>query len=1180
MRKSVILSLLLLAGTGLGWAQLNRGSLAGTVADTSGAPVVGARINVLHIGTQAAQSTVSNEAGQYRLASLPVGAYSVTFEMQGFKKLVRTNVEVDAAAVVRVDAALEVGGLTESITVTAEVPKVTTDTPEVAATLGGKEMQALPLIFDGAGRTAENFAYKIMPGISGNTWRSAANGSTAFSKESLLDGATVTTYLAGHMGESHVPVESLQEFKVQTSGMSAEYGRTQGGVFNYVMRSGSNDLHGNAYQGVRNEALNANTFANNFAGRPRGKERKLSTVGSIGGPVVLPKLYNGRNKTFFWTTYERTTERLSGLGNLSNSIPVPEFYEGDFSRLLGAALPQTDALGRPVYRGAIYDPSTFRQVAGGRWVGDMFPQNRIPAARFSQVSKNINAMASKYIPDAKDPDGRYSLQRNSYGPFSSKPDANTFAWTIKGDHNLSSAHRLSGSYLYNAHPRLRGAGGMWDPTTLDGGDLATTVQQRTKAQSGRLAWDWIASPTVLNHAILSVNRMGNPSRSTRYDVDGAAKWGIKNLSSQGYPIINWGGGPVYTLANPGQSQFDYTAYNSWGFANTTSFNRGRHFMKAGYDMRGNQLNNRPGRSPSFTFAARGTAIPNESFSGTTVGYSFASYLLGVVDTASLMDPAVLGGRRRYYALFFQDDFKVNNRLTLQLGLRWEYQAPGTEVADRYASWTPDVKDPISGLGGAYAFAGSCSYCAGQRYFGVRSFRDFGPRIGFAYRLTSKTTLRGAYGILFEGDLFNGYNPTPLGKATSPQEGGTYNLNPDPVTPWVGLFNWDAGFPANRYVPPVADPSWGNTNRPGMVHPDYGRSPYIQMWNFNIQRELPWKMVLDLGYIANKGTQLRNGDLMRLNQVPASALSQYGTNLTKAVTNPQEAAAYGIAYPFPGYRGTVAGAIRQYPQLSGTNTVNVFAAPLGFSTFHSFQAILDKQFSNGLTVYANYVWAKSLTNTEGSFVNDNAGPMDYFNLRLEKAVSSDDVPHTFKGLIDYQLPFGKGKRWMAGSGWKDALAGGWGASAILNYAKGTPLGFAAPSPMPNGWNGGNRANVAAGAYLVPNFDMNKFEYSTASSPNNTYLNKSLFSAPAALTLGTSAPRLAQIRPFGIVNEDVSLYKNFTIAEKIKFQLRADFLDVFNRYQLGAPNTDVTNPLFGQITSVNGNRTVQLGARVDF
>jgi len=341
------------------------------------------------------------------------------------------------------------------------------------------------------------------------------------------------------------------------------------------------------------------------------------------------------------------------------------------------------------------------------------------------------------------------------------------------------------------------------------------------------------------------------------------------------------------------------------------------------------------------------------------------------------------------------------------------------------------------------------------------------------------------------------------------------------------------------------------------------------------------ILLDVGYVGNKTTGIKNNALARLNQLQAAALTQYGRNLTNAVTTPEQAAANGVRYPYPGYRGTVAGAIRQFPQLSGTTTFGPYGAPLGFSTYHSFQVTVDKRLAKGLTGYANYVFSKVLSNTESSFVGDNGGPLDYYNLKLEKAPATFDQPHMFKAFLQYDIPFGKGRAFS--TSWKvvDAVLGGWGISGIFNYFSGGPLGFGgASSPLPSGWNGGQRPNIAAGNMKVDNFDQGAFNFANTSAASNTYINKSLFSDPAALTLGTSAVRYGQIRGFGTKSEDFGLQKNFRVGDKFRAQVRGEFLNLFNRHVLGGINTTITNSLFGQVTSVSGNRTIQLGLRMDF
>src|SRR5262245_24485053 len=371
-----------------------------------------ANVTIKNTATGANYQTRSNDAGQYSMPNLPAGPYQITFEAASFKTLVRNGITVGATDVLRVDATLEVGAVSESVSVNATAPRLQTETPELSTSLPARELTALPLTYDYA-RKVEVFAYKISPGVYGGNWTSYINGSTAFSKESILDGASMTTYMSGE-ASAHTPsIEALQEVAIQTSSMSAEFGRTQTGIFNYVFKSGSNDIHGSAFGSLRNEAFNANTFANNFRGVKRPRDREQDYAFSFGGPVYIPAVYNGRNRTFFYTALEPYRYRNFGFRAPDRTVPVPEFYDGDFNRLLGPDTGQVDALGRPVLRGAIYDPATFAQIPSGRWIGDPFPGNRIPVSRISQVAQRLNAIAKQYyLPTVPESASLTGLSRN------------------------------------------------------------------------------------------------------------------------------------------------------------------------------------------------------------------------------------------------------------------------------------------------------------------------------------------------------------------------------------------------------------------------------------------------------------------------------------------------------------------------------------------------------------------------------------------------------------------------------------------------------------------------------------------------------------------------------------------------------------------------------------------------
>lgn len=879
------------------------------------------------------------------------------------------------------------------------------------------------------------------------------------------------------------------------------------------------------------------------------------------------------------------------MGSPTITLPIPDFLQGDFSRLLGAATGQQDALGRPVLKGAIYDPATFTQTASGAWIGDQFPGNKIPTQRFSQVSQRANKILQQYyMPTMKGPDGLIPLVNNAAPPASQQPLFDYYMFSTKIDQIINDKHRISGSYSYAARPReLITLTRVWDQSQtaagMSGGPLAQSRFQRVKTDLARLADDYTISPRVLNFFSIYYNRQVNPSLGTSAGIDGAKQLGITGLSTFGYPTLDWTAGPFVPLSIAGYTAKSFIANVGYGLLETVSFSSGRHFMKAGFDYRRNMLNYEPTQGGGLVFSPLGTSIPTASFSGTQTGYAFASYLLGIVNSGSLSDPIPEGDRRRYFGAFFQDDFKLSKALTLNFGLRWEFQPPMQEVANRFSSWNPNKIDPLSGLKGAYDFAGNCNVCAGQSYFGRNDFKDWGPRLGFAWQPRKGWAVRGAYGIFYEGNLQDGYYGTPFLQATSVAWGGTWPLSQDAVTPWKGIFNWDNGFPTNRYQPAAYNVSWGNSNRPGTIDPNYGRIGYIQEWNFSIQREVLRNLLVEVGYVGNKGTALRNGDLAVINQLSPAVLSQFGSRLNNTVRSAADAAANGIPYPYAGFSGTVAGALRPFPQVQGTQTVMNYGAPLGFSTYNALQLVVNRQLLSGLSLYANYVWSKSLTNTLSSMPNydggNNIGPLDYYNLKLEKATSLFDIPQAFKAYVNYELPFGRGRGFLATSNrMVKAVAGGWSISAVLNYLRGTPLGpFTGSCPI-SSWNGAAcRANVAAGN-LQASFDPSNFNFANLSSPANTYLNKSLFSNPASLTLGNSAPAYTQARAWPTLNEDFSLLKNVKLSERLRLQLRGDFLNAFNRQTFGGINTNVTNPNFGQVTSVSGNRQIQIGARLDF
>ena len=546
----------------------DRGTFVGTVVDPTGAAVPNVKVGIVPISTNLTSGHGHQRVGQYRVPNLPVGAYKITFEAAGFKTAVRDGVTLGVTDVLRIDARLELGSTSESMTVTGEAPILQTETPEVGTLLDTKQVIDLPLGFSG-GRYAENFAYKLTAGVGGDNWTAHINGAPSFSKEVVLDGASASIYISGHMGESSPSMEAIQEFKVQTSGMSAEYTRTSGGVFNFVLKSGQNAYHGSGMLELHNESFDANTFANNFYGRPRLRDRRNDWALSLGGPVGIPKLKTFKDKWFFYAAYEKYKESYAGGGSPTTTVPVPEWWNGDLSRYLTNESLGTDALGNTVYRGAIYDPNT-NQIVNGTLVRQMFPGNIIPKSRISAVSQNLaKIMQEHYLPQVKGPDGQYALINNAFFPIANQAGFDQTQFSTKSDYMITSKHRLSGSFVFVDRPRtLLDQGGVWDFSDPNGGPLSRARLQWVTSHYVRLAEDWTISPTVLNHALVGYGRQINPSTSKHVGENGAQALGIKGIADFNYPEITGLGGDRVGLPTLGYQANDIGAATAYEFIDT------------------------------------------------------------------------------------------------------------------------------------------------------------------------------------------------------------------------------------------------------------------------------------------------------------------------------------------------------------------------------------------------------------------------------------------------------------------------------------------------------------------------------------------------------------------------------------------------------------------------------------
>ncbi|MFN3325173.1 MAG: TonB-dependent receptor domain-containing protein [Bryobacteraceae bacterium] len=1186
MRLRILLCFILLGSFSL-FAQQDRGTLTGTVSDPAGAVVASVKVTITNTATNATYETATNNAGQFTMPNLPVGPYRIQYEAAGFRQLVRDGINLGIAQVIRADAVLQLGSTTESIEVTAEVPLLQTDTPEVGTSLDNRRVVDMPLGFSG-GRYAENFAYRLTPGVAGNNWTSRINGSPAFAKEVVLDGASATIYIGGHMGESSPSMEALEEFRVQTSGMSAEFGRTGGGIFNFVMKSGTNQVHGSAMGQIHNEWMDANTFANNYFGRPRQLDRRHNYAFSGGGPLYIPKVYDGRNKTFFYLSYERYNEAYAGGGSPTVTAPLPEFWNGDLSRLLTNERIGTDALGRPVLRGTIYDPRTTRFV-DGQLVRDPFPNNQIPASMISNVARNLgNIFTRHYNPTVTDGTGQIALLNNAFFPIANQAGFTQDQLSVKMDQQVSSAHRINGSYVWVDRPRyLLDQGGVWDFNDRFGGPLSRLRLQQVESWYGRMAWNWVASPTIMNHMQLGFNRQRNPSTSVHTGINGVEALGLRGYDrTYNFPQISFGNNDRVNFPLLGYQANNLLAAQNFQFINTLSWIKNRHSMRMGIDWRRSYMRSRDNAGPgAINFSQAQTGLPG--FNQT--GHGFASMLLGDVASSSVLIDTPTGSRYLSMAMFFQDDFRVSRTLTLNLGVRWDYQPLPVEHYNRYPNWNPTLVDPLWGFPGAMEYASES-----RRNFADSSRRHFSPRFGFAWQAADKLAIRGAYGIFFHGRSPNGWSGNPWGNKIGFQSINQVNS----PTGYGPAFNWDNGYPgvvqAIAPTPSLAAPpvnAWGPVN----WDPAGGRVGYTQQWNFNIQRELPGNLVFDIGYVGSKSTATQANELRQLNQLDPRHLA-IGDPLAVWINNdasvPAAIRAAGGRYPYGDLGEWIPAwqTLAPFPHLIYWSNIYSAFSPLGFGTYHALQVQVNKRFSSGLQFLSNYTFSRTMDNLDSAFGDTwgmNAGrPMNYYDLSLDKSVSQSDRTHWIKIGGSYDLPLGRGRRF--GNDLHRAAnfaVGGWTIQYIGNYSSGEPVGFTG-TPTAAGNFQTQRAMLVnpEGRPLSLNWNRSNLDFSRISTPGHgahRYFDTSLLRNPDRFERGTSAFRYSQLRMPWYYGTDFSLQKNFFPAEGVRIQFRVESLNALNMRRINGVNTSAASPLFGQVTSIsNDRRQFQFGIRADW
>ena len=1159
-----LLAQLLMAG--FLWAQSDRGSITGTVTDPTGAVVPGVQVTATNTDTAVQTNATTNDVGLYRILNLPVGQYSVLFVKEGFQKIERTGITLTISQVAEINVTLNVGAVTQTVEVKAEAPVLQSQTNDTGSTMTLQAYRALPLSIDG-GRDIMAFAFATTPGVEGNSWTTYISGTQAFSNEVLIDGTLAQESETGQLLESEPPMEAVQEFRVDTGGMSGAAAMyTAGGTFSFILKSGTNQFHGSAVTLWQNEALNANSWTNNYNAVSKPRSRHSDVAFSAGGPII-------KNKSFVFGAFEQYRKADYTAGSADRTVPTADFLDGDFSTLLNTSVQLgTDAGGNPIYKGAIIDPITHL----------VFPDNVIPKP-FSTVAQQIIPLFQQYYK----PLGP-GLTNNNAATVSNNPWFHQTQFSVKVDHNFSEKNRLASSYIWTARPRiLVDAGGPWSTLDPNGGPLARSRLQKNTDHKFRLSDSYNFTPSLLNVTSFTVEHFRNPSLAMAASGDWPSKLGFGDTGAGNFPDIQFGSAVNgFGESRIGYSSKGYYTSNVLVGDETLTWIKGRHTINFGGELRGFQINSHGGNGVlNFTFSNAQTGAPTAPYAS-QVGFGFASFLLGDVSSASMGTSYDLYGRRKSLSIFAEDSFRVNSRLTLNYGLNWNQTYPFHEKYGHWANFDTAYVNPTTGAPGDMAYLHSGS----QTYEGSLRWKDFAPHVGLAYKITNRIVARGAYAMFHVPIGIDYWEGVPYGFAP-----GYFPTNQVPPTQnKAPAFNWDNGYPGQS-VAGTLDPNYLTTGGMTTISPQTLRPGITNQWNGGVEIELAPNTRLSLNYLATRGSHLHDGTLEQ-NAAPNSALS----SLMKSghewdwIWDEASAAAAGVPYPYAGYSGYSFAALYPFPQLAN-NWAYLFyvGSPLGRSQYDSFQAELVQRLSHGLTMDMSYTLAHQRSTgafnygTAGSNFQESWESTAWLQNLSDLSWAGNYIqPYNqsvVKGYVLYTLPFGKGRHFLSGKGrWVNGIVGDWTLGTTLYYSTGTPLSvysyewYPGPAWGAFGLPSTIYSNVASGADLSRHFDGSRF-----GDPSNHYFDPAGFSDPGYGNFGNSGPYVAGLNGFGTASENLAVYKDFKIKERMKLQIRAEFFNVFNRHYFDNPNTSLGSPQFGDVMSVGGSpRVGQLGARFEW
>jgi Carboxypeptidase regulatory-like domain/TonB-dependent Receptor Plug Domain len=1181
------------------FGQTDRATVTGTVVDPSGAVIAGAQILLTEAATGLKMTGSTNTSGLYTIPGLPVGTYTLSISSSGFSEYRQTGIILVATQTLKVNVSMVVGSSTQTVTVTGGAPLLDAETSSVSTTLEESAIRDLPLNANN-GQDALNLALSVTPGVNGTNGTNqdfvSFFGAQALTNSVYLNGVESTS---GLQGNSATPSrDALQEVQVMNNVADAEFGTGSAEIFQ--LKSGTNKFHGTLFEILQNEDLNANTWSNKYftatcAGvasclskYARGRQRFNDYGGSAGGPIR-------KNRDFIFGDIEHYSATNLTTNPNSTTVPTTKMLTGDFSELLTGGTSQGNipgannpCTGQPYQYGQIFDPTT-QQTVGGVTCATPFPGNIIPPGRLSTTAKNIAAIYAKdYVP---------TLTTRVYNNFPrlAAPNAAFYTKTsmdFKYDHTFSERHHLSTAFERATWSNPAGCNYL-----LDEGPLSSCFISKLPTNLFQITDNFSITPNILNSASFEFTEQIN-SQVPGVVTNNLSDYGF-NVASTVFPVLNYGAAVngVSAPSTTSSSVDDYYGYYGYHYQDTAYWNRGKHSVKFGGTLAARGLNSSfGGNVQTYTFA-NSTGGPTSPSVTPYVGSGFATMMLGDVQSASQQTNQSAYPRQKTMALFVQDNYKATPKLTLNLGLRWDFNFRGHEQAGRWQNFDLTAQNPAWGTYfGAWNFAQN----SGQSFYLNEDYRQFAPRLGAAYQATSKIVARASYSLSYVplSSLNSGYGPTYPANQNSLSFPISTVLN---TVPGSVAFDWDSGYPATPTIGPQnnTNTSLGSSNAPLYISPNILHLGYTQNWYVGTQQELTKHTVLEFSYIANRGRNLQSSGQSFVQNYPNFSTYQpvlLAGNINTTVSNATQAAAIGVPYPYAGFSGPAYAAIAPFPQIARIGSKVITTGDPQYSavsSYNAFVAEIKARGAHGLYADFNYVLAKvtgtvstSNGNWGGSTTSYGQNLADYMDSK--HWIQSNDQRQLLKGYLTYQLPFGRNQAWLSdASTLVNTFVGGWEIGFNALYGSGVPIGSVASTFQLPFFFGSDRAFLAAGQNVnsVRNlYQKGPLDLANLNDPVNNDFHTNLFVATTPQNPFGNTPYTWNHWRWNAqpAQENASLAKHFGFGREGQYQMAvsAQFFNIFNRHYYSAPTTSMSSSTFGQVTTVSGNRTGQLTARLQW